>query len=264
MSRKELDEIINSGLLESYVLGSTTTEETRRIELLKEEHPEIVNEINQIELGLEKMIQAQSITTPFHIEHAIFDATVGREQGYTTEDSFDEGVASKRFMHSMSPMFLVLAILGGLAAIYFYQSSIKSEQKVELLNTEIFALQENCDNITRSFEFLLLPDTRKILLEGTDVNPDAEAVVWYNEAMDEVLFSGLGLPNLQDDFSFQLWAIIDGTPSDMGVVEWTPDQKIINVKFRGKPQAFAITIEPKGGSETPTLDQLIVIGSLDS
>lgn len=263
MSNKELDDIINSGLLESYVIGSTTPEETKKVELLKEKYPVIVEEINKIELGLEKMIQAQSIAAPLHIEDAIFDSTVGREQGSTTSN-FDKGIASKPFMQSMSPMFLVLVILGGLAAIYFYQSHIKSERKVELLNTEIFALQENCDNITRSFEFLLLPDTRKISLQGTDVNPDAEAVVWYNEEMDEVLFSGLGLPDLQDEFSFQLWAIIDGVPSNMGVVEWTPDQKILNVKFKGKPQAFAITIEPKGGSETPTLDQLIVIGSLES
>lgn len=263
MSRKELDDIINSGILESYVLGSTTPEETQRVELLKGEHPEIADEIAKIELGLEKIIQAQSITAPLHVEYAIFDATIGREQG-STKDIVDDGIPSKPFMQSMSPMFLVLVILGGLAAIYFYQSHIKSERKVELLNTEIFALQENCDNITRSFEFLLLPDTRKISLQGTDVNPDAEAVVWYNEEMDEVLFSGLGLPDLQDEFSFQLWAIIDGVPSDMGVVEWTPDQKILNVKFKGKPQAFAITIEPRGGSETPTLDQLIVIGSLES
>ena len=263
MSRKELDDIINSGILESYVLGSSSQEETQRVELLKDEHPEIVDEIAKIELGLEKMIQAQSITAPLHVEYAIFDATVGREQG-SAIDNVDDAIASKRLMHSMSPMFLVLAILGGLAAIYFYQSNIKSEQKVELLNTEVFAIQENCDNIIRSFEFLLLPETRKILLQGTDVNPEAEAVVWYNEEKDEVLFSGLGLPDLQDEFSFQLWAIIDGVPSDMGVVEWTPDQKILNVKFRGKPQAFAITVEPKGGSETPTLDQLIVIGSLES
>lgn len=263
MSSKGLDDIINSGLLESYVLGSATPEEIERVELLKREHPEIVDEINKIEIGLEKMIQAQAITVPLHVENSILDATVGRDSGTATK-SVDDTLATKSLMHSMSPMFLVLAILGGLAAIYFYQSNLKSEREIELLNTELFAIQENCDNITRSFEFLLLPDTRKILLKGTDVNPEAEAIVWYNEDMDEVLFSGLGLPELQDELSFQLWAIIDGTPSDMGVIEWTPDQKILNVKFRGTPQAFAITIEPKGGSETPTLEQLVVIGSLES
>jgi anti-sigma-K factor RskA len=245
MSRKELEDIIKSGVLESYVLGSVTPEESAEVERLKVEHPEISEEITKIEIGLEQMIQAQSVVVPLHVEQAILDATVGGNTSIP-ENTAENTIISKSIMHSMSPMFLVLAILGTLAAIYFYQSGTQKDRENELLKTEIFALEENCDNIARSFEFLLLPDTRKIVLAGTELNPDAEATVWYNEQMDEVLFSGLGLPELQEDLSFQLWAIIDGTPSDMGVIEWTPDQKVLNVKFRGTPQAFAITIEPNG------------------
>jgi mannose-6-phosphate isomerase-like protein (cupin superfamily) len=43
-----IDDYINSGILEMYVLGDTDTAETIKIEQLAVEHPEIRNEINSI------------------------------------------------------------------------------------------------------------------------------------------------------------------------------------------------------------------------
>lgn len=67
---KKWQELINSGLLDLYVLGETTVEENLYIEGLSEMHPEIRQEIEAIGLTLEKYalrhaIQPDPIIKPF-------------------------------------------------------------------------------------------------------------------------------------------------------------------------------------------------------
>jgi anti-sigma-K factor RskA len=72
-----------------------------------------------------------------------------------------------------------------------------------------------------------------------------------------------GLPPLAESKQYQLWAIVDGKPVDLGML---PNEKqeslLLRMKDVSEPQAFAITIEPKGGSARPTLDQMIVLGKI--
>jgi anti-sigma-K factor RskA len=62
---------------------------------------------------------------------------------------------------------------------------------------------------------------------------------------------------------YQLWAIVDGKPFDAGLLieTKTADNKynIQKMKSFGKAEAFAITLEKKGGSATPSMDKMYVI-----
>ena len=73
------------------------------------------------------------------------------------------------------------------------------------------------------------------------------------------------LPSPAADKQYQLWAIVDGAPVDMGVFDLASaetDTTFQNVPFIENPQAFAVTLEPKGGSTNPTLDQMYVVGNV--
>ena len=62
---------------------------------------------------------------------------------------------------------------------------------------------------------------------------------------------------------YQLWALVDGKPVDAGLLDMevasTTFQKVKNVM---QAQTFAITIENVGGSESPTLSTLHVLGNV--
>ncbi|MGY4385071.1 mannose-6-phosphate isomerase-like protein (cupin superfamily) [Pedobacter sp. UYP24] len=58
---KDWKEVIDSGLLELYVLNETTAEQNSTIELLASVHPEIHKEIVAIEVALEKFALSYSI-----------------------------------------------------------------------------------------------------------------------------------------------------------------------------------------------------------
>ena len=55
--------------------------------------------------------------------------------------------------------------------------------------------------------------------------------------------------------AYQLW-YIDGTPKSAGVVSDTSDE--ITVGSLGSSSALALTIEPEGGSQQPTMDPIAV------
>jgi hypothetical protein len=56
--------------------------------------------------------------------------------------------------------------------------------------------------------------------------------------------------------------LVDGKPLDAGVVEDLPG--ICQLKTIQRAQAFAITLEKMGGSPTPTLTQMFVLGNVKS
>jgi anti-sigma-K factor RskA len=75
--------------------------------------------------------------------------------------------------------------------------------------------------------------------------------------------SATNLEILDSSLDYQLWAIVDGKPVDAGILKTTDvyalPQKMISFS---SAQAFAITIENKGGSEVPTLDKMVALGGV--
>ena len=74
------------------------------------------------------------------------------------------------------------------------------------------------------------------------------------------------MPQLPSDKQYQLWSIINGQngqlqPSSLGLFDAGENQKVIlkmsNVK---KADAFAITIENRGNTKGPNLEQLQSMG----
>ena len=93
------------------------------------------------------------------------------------------------------------------------------------------------------------------------------AIVFWDEKSGQTLLNAKDLPAIAEDKSYQLWCLIDGKPVDMGVIPTNAvgqQELALLKKTEVQPDAFAITIEPFGGQATPSLDQLMVLGNLQS
>jgi anti-sigma-K factor RskA len=71
------------------------------------------------------------------------------------------------------------------------------------------------------------------------------------------------MPELPSDRQYQLWALIDNDKKDLGVFDATRNNVILKMKDTKRAQAFAITIERKGGAPHPTLDSLQSLGKTE-
>ena len=264
MKREELEAIISSGILENFVLGATTPEEDSYVLDLKSKYPEIAAELLKLELTLEEVVQKQSTEVPAALREAIYNKTVGNSADPQSIEKTLSTQSPPSYFKSLSLVLGLLSVITIAFALYMHRSSKQVQNELDNTQQDLAIIKDNCDDTIAALSILSDPKTEKIKLASTKDDPSVLAFIWYNEDLDQVIFNGNNLPEINEALSYQLWAIIDGVPSDMGVLEWNKDNKIVKVSFKGKPQAFAITIEPAGGSQNPTLDQLIVLGEVNA
>jgi anti-sigma-K factor RskA len=108
------------------------------------------------------------------------------------------------------------------------------------------------------------PSFKVLKLQGTPKAPQSAMTLAWNSANKKVMVAmkGMKLPSHDKNHQFQLWALVSGKPVDMGVFD-APAADTIGVKEMkaiASAEAFAVTIEPVGGSVNPTMDQMVVIG----
>ena len=98
---------------------------------------------------------------------------------------------------------------------------------------------------------LAAPDAVTVDLEG-DV--DGTLRVVYSAAEDRAVVVGEGLDEPGDDRTYQLWTIAGEQPTSAGVFDpGGADEFDESVEPpSGSPDAWAVTIEPEGGSPAPT------------
>lgn len=101
------------------------------------------------------------------------------------------------------------------------------------------------------------PLYQRIVLQGTPNAPNARAIVYWNPQSQDVYLNSDQLSELNQDQQYQLWAIIDGKPVDAGIFD-PSSRSLLSMKSIANAQAFAVTIEPAGGSENPTLSSMQV------
>ena len=96
---------------------------------------------------------------------------------------------------------------------------------------------------------------RFVALAGTPAAPAAHARVLFNAVSRRVYVDVQRLPAPPTGRQYQLWALNHGKPIDAGVltVAAAAGERLERMKDIASAQAFAVTLEPAGGSATPTM-----------
>ncbi|MBC8082528.1 MAG: anti-sigma factor [Hymenobacter sp.] len=105
---------------------------------------------------------------------------------------------------------------------------------------------------------------RSVTLAGTPAAPSAKARVLYNPATRAVYVAVRRLPAPPAGKQYQLWALDNGKPVDAGVLQaaTAAGDGLQQMKDIASAQAFAMTVENVGGSPTPTLSTMTVLGTI--
>ena len=97
---------------------------------------------------------------------------------------------------------------------------------------------------------LLDPSTQRITLTGGGPDPSIAAVLVVQPPGAAFLFNQ-GLPALPPGQTYQLWAMIDDQPISVGVLGADPATMAFSLDTAVATKAFAVTVEPAGGSVAP-------------
>jgi hypothetical protein len=98
---------------------------------------------------------------------------------------------------------------------------------------------------------LLDPAARRMTLVSAATGGAPAATVVAGRSGAAFLFNEQ-LPALPAAETYQLWAMIDGQPISVGLLGSHPDTVAFSLDTASATNAFAITIEPAGGSVAPT------------
>jgi len=264
-------EYIASGILEIYVLGRLSAEEVAEVEAMASQHPEVQEEIHRIEAAYEAIAQQSSVAPRASLRGEILN-NIAPESKSEPQESIEQPLAKRRRILPYQlgiAASVALAVLSSGAALYFYNQwqGVEEElSEVVAQNQEIATQYETAaqraDRLSNDLSIATSPDFQLITLEGTEVSPSSLSQVYWNPTESQLYFNPGSLPTPPPDRQYQLWAIVDGKPVSAGLVD-TADQKLLAMSVGiSEAAAFAITLEPRGGSEAPTLDQMYVQGKV--
>jgi anti-sigma-K factor RskA len=275
---------IESGILEQFVLGATTPEESAEVLKLAASYPEIKEEITRIEQALIGYAESFKTEAPQSIKEnlfAIIDKEAAKPEISTPKvEQPSAATASQTTIRSFRPSYFMLAAsilllaLSIFVNIWLYQKWKNSQQELAGLNRsqQVLAARLNQSdtryNILESqlktqISVMKNPEVKQVVMKGLPLMPEALATIYWNPKTREVFINANALPtNLTDAQGLQLWAIVDGKPVDLGMVPTqTSLESLVQMKNVENASAFAITIEGKNGSPTPTMEKMIVMGA---
>ncbi|RDC54460.1 hypothetical protein DU508_21045 [Pedobacter chinensis] len=156
----EIKKLIDSGLMETYVMGIATDDEVQQVLLLKKQYPEFEEALTKLELDMEVLAQNMAVPPPpgilSKIEKELSEIKL-REQSLeklddTDKDSEQDHVKQDRYIEVESEsshirihkawrwVFAAVFVLGKIFlgfAIYFYLENRQAQEQIKELKTEI-------------------------------------------------------------------------------------------------------------------------------
>ena len=266
----EVDNYIASGILELYVAGLLTEEENLEVHKNANEYTEIRNEISAIEDAILKLTQA--VAPKFNTRKGFDDVMVRigeRKDTKVVQMPKDDGPSLKNYIGWAA------AILFGAGLLWFYVQNDQLKSNLEMVNEQNEVLEEQIfearGSLTQTEELLTSlrdKDVTVVAMGGQDVSPESYAKAYWNREQNKVLIDAQGLPEPPDGMVYQVWSLkLDPlTPTSVGLLEDfdTDENKVFTLNNPNESEAFAISLEPAGGSEGPTMEQIYTLGALSS
>jgi hypothetical protein len=267
-----VQELISSGKLELYVAGTLTEREMGEVAAYAQEYPEVAGEIEKIERAMLDFLSP----VEFDMESAEKEAQIN----VILDRIHDQNPAGARAVPlNRVKRFAVAAVMTGL--IIMTGISVWLGLREDNLKGEMAALRDNQQKLAAENEQYLAHYTRmqeqfttmrNILtrrvelrtVSGNKITTQGNYIlVYWNPATKKLLLADANLPDLTRDQQYQLWALYDGKPIDAGVFDY--GNKNVSVGFQkdiSDAQAFAVTVEPRGGSKSPTLSNLCMMAKM--
>lgn len=264
----DVKKYIESGILELYVAGALSEKENEEVFKIMQQYPEVLEEVLKIESSIVALTGAASPSDSKHLFGSI-KSKIGLDDNPNT-------IPIKRTRPSW------IAYTGWAAALVIGVTLWWTVNEIGLLKEQIRVVETNNELIEEQIEkansdlaeaknlitVLRNKDIITVPLKGQAVYPEAYAKVYWNKKAGDIYLDAQGLPEPPRGKVYQVWSLKLSplTPTSLGTIDdfKTDDNKIFTIPNPNESEAFGITLEPAGGSETPTMEQLFTIGIVES
>lgn len=247
-------EYISSGVVESYVMGLASEAERQEFESNCAQYPEIAEARKAFELVLEEQLLKDSLTTPGFLKTEIEERIRNSASEINNEQTEEDTKPVRRIGMWRWVAAASLILLAG--SVYWTFSTNKKYQEAQARNkeleTQIQQTTAQVNEIQEDMDKLRDHPMKTVALKSQDSR--AYAIVYWDtvSTSKDVYLMINNLPRPASDKQYQLWALLNGQPIDLGMIEVSQKRLLYRMKNVQNAEAFAISLEPKGGSPAPT------------
>ncbi|TDG35173.1 anti-sigma factor [Pedobacter changchengzhani] len=278
---------IESGVLELYVLGDLSPEESAQVEQMASQHPEVKQEIVAIEKAMEQYAVQNPVEPSAEVETKLFEKLGLKVDDVDTQATDVKSTAQEPKIVKLDPNHgklrslkfalvacVALLVMSTVALFSVYNQLNDAHDQIASLNTD----KQKFAGVVSHLEFenkglenvAAMADSKEwatIRMQGQAYSPKSSMKLYWNKTDKSVLINyvAMDLPKADAQHEYQLWALVNGKPVSLGMFgkqDSTSNEAILKMQTIDRAQAFAVTLEPMGGSTNPTMDKLTVMGGV--
>ncbi len=254
----DIGKYISSGILEQYVLGDLSEKERREVENHAAQYPEIRRELDAIEAALEEYAVAHAVTpSPGALKNILNRIQQQPAPGTPARKITQRGKVSSIAWWGL---LLLLTLALGLGVLFLLEKrkSADGRTRVQALLAEQQQTRDSLAFIQRQLD--IINDPKNIPVYIVKETPEGGcivvAAVYWNQIEDANFLNVINLPALPSGKQYQLWAIVknQALPNSMEPFDLPSGRGTLIERpyISDDVVAFAISIEPLGGSPQPT------------
>jgi anti-sigma-K factor RskA len=264
-----IQEYIESGIIECYVLGAVSEAEKAEVEQLAAKYPEVKAEIEANKFALAEYILQFQCQPPQELKGKVIEKLQNLAENDEDELKQIKFIAENKpiplknrsfnwYPYLTAAAFALLMISVSLD-YFFYIDWQQAEKRLsnlslenEKLNKKLFELQAQNQTLAQEVRIISNKSNQTVELKGLPEYPNAWVTVYWNTQSKEVFLHVHNLPPPPKGKQYQLWSIIDNKPQDAGMVQVNHFQdNLLKMKRVQKAIVFAITLEKEGGVPIP-------------
>ncbi|MDM9632344.1 anti-sigma factor [Robiginitalea aurantiaca] len=246
--KDKVRDFLESDLLEKYLLEHTTVEESNQVERYIAMYPEVRDTYRELEDNLETFARLYALKTPDGLKERIQQQIRNQHTG------------RRRFMR-----FAVAASIATLffaaSSFFFWNQNQNLQQENAMVTDQIRVLEadmkEQLEDVRNQFIVLNNPGTRKYVVNGNKKARELKAIAYVNPIKKLSYINVRNLPQLPEDQCYQMWAEVNGSMVNLGILKDIEDKDKLMALPYGEKALGYITIEPKGGNVAPSVQNIV-------
>jgi len=246
--KEKIKIFLDTDLLEKYLLGATSTEESLRVERYIAMYPEVREAYNELQENLETFAKLHALKTPKGLKEQILFRIRQEKRS-----------RSKFYRFAVAASIAALIFAG--ASYFFYNQNQSLQKENSIVNNKIQDLENDMkiqlEDIRNQYIVLNNPNTRRYSVNGNTKAQELKAVAYINPVKKLSYINVSNLPQLPENKCFQMWAEVNGEMVNLGIIKQFDDkEKLLALPYADNAVGY-ITIEPQGGNNTPTVQNIV-------
>ncbi|PQJ78467.1 anti-sigma factor [Polaribacter porphyrae] len=254
---------IASGILELYVAGVLSEKENQEVYEAMQKYPEVKAEVISIENAIVQLTKASKTDSPYSFADV--------QNQLKTDEPKVIPIAKPKTNWIQYSGWAASLLIGSILIWTLSQNNQLKEQVAterQQLEAQIDSASTNLAAAEKLIEVFRDKDIISVPLAGQKVSPTSYAKVYWDKKTNSIYLDAKGLPEPPKGKVYQVWSLKLSplTPTSLGILDtFTADaNKIFTITNANESEAFGITLEPAGGSKSPTLEQLYTLGTVSS